>query len=151
MMQDWTVRQVMTQSVITLDPADTVQEAARRLAENRITGAPVVSEGQLVGMITEHDIVQAMLPPKPVDGGLSLLDILTHLDDVRNRPSKRTVGEAMRRLVVETSPGASLWEAAAEMQSRGINRLPVMDGGRLVGIVSRADIVRVMGEETTSE
>lgn len=145
-----TVGDVMTRSVVTVDPAATVPEAARLLAESRISGAPVVSEGQLVGMVTEHDIVQAMLPPKPGEGGYSVLDMVTHLEDVQNRPSKRTVADVMSRLVVEISPGTSLWEAAAEMQSRGIKRLPVVENGKLVGIVSRADIVRVVGQETLS-
>lgn len=149
-MDDWKVKDVMTESVITLDPSESVQEAARRLAENRISGAPVVSEGELLGMVTEHDIVQAMLPPKPGEGGFSSLDVLAHPEEVRNRPSMRTVADIMSRLVVETSPDTSLWEAAAEMQSRGIKRLPVVDEGRLVGIVSRADIVRVVGQDPAS-
>lgn len=149
-MDDWKVKDVMTESVITLDPSESVREAAKRLAENRISGAPVVSEGELVGMVTEHDIVQAMLPPRPGEGGFSALDVLAHLEEVKNRPSMRTVADVMSRLVVETSPETSLWEAAAEMQSRDIKRLPVVENGRLVGIVSRADVVRVVGHDTES-
>lgn len=141
----------MTESVISLDPSQTVQAAARVLAENRISGAPVVREGELLGMVTEHDIVQAMLPPSPQEGGFSALDVLAHLDEVKNRPSKKTVADVMSRLVVETSPDTSLWEAASEMQSRDIKRLPVVEEGRLVGIVSRADVVRLVGQETESE
>lgn len=141
----------MTQSVITLGPSQTVQEAAPRLAEHRISGAPVVSDGELVGMITEHDIVQAMLPPRPGEGGFSALDVIAHLGEIKNRPSKKTVADVMCRLVVETSPATSLWEAASEMQSRDVKRLPVVEEGRLVGIVSRADIVRVVGQETDAD
>lgn len=150
-MHAWTVKDAMTQAVVTIDPGQTVQEAARRLAEHRISGAPVVAGDELIGIITEHDIVQAVLPPKPAEGGFSALDIVAHLENVHNRPSKRTVADVMSRLVVEVSPDTSLWDAAGEMQSRDIKRLPVVDGGRLVGIISRADIVRVVGGETNPQ
>jgi CBS domain-containing protein len=145
-MRDARIKDVMTRSVITVEADETVQRAAQKLAENRIAGAPVVSKGRVVGMLTEQDIVRAMLPPIPLEGRLSMLEVLTHLDDVKNRPTMKTVRDAMSTLVVETSPEASVWEAATEMENRGVNRLPVLEkDGTLVGIVSRADLVRLMG------
>jgi CBS domain-containing protein len=141
------VKDVMSHPVITLAPGDSIREATRLLAQNGIAGAPVIEKGKLIGMITEQDIVRAVLPPVPSEGSLSVLEVLAHLDSVTNRPMKRTVADAMTTLVVDISPEAGVSEAATEMEERGVNRLPVVDAdGALVGIVSRADLVRIMGE-----
>jgi CBS domain-containing protein len=146
--RDLKVKEVMTRSVVTIAPDETLQRAAGRLAKHRIAGAPVVEEGKLVGMVTEQDIVRAVLPPVPTEGSLSVLEVMAHIDQVENRPSQKTVADAMSTLVVDISPEASLWEAATEMEQRGVNRLPVVDeSGALVGIVSRADLVRIMGRQ----
>lgn len=145
-MRDLKVKDVMTRRVVTVEPGDTIYEATKRLAENHITGAPVVHEDKVVGMIAERDIVRAALPPMPGEGGMSALEAVTHHDAIKD-PEKKTVAEVMRTLVVEISPEASVWEAAAEMDHRGVNRLPVVDdSGALVGIMSRADLVRVMAD-----
>ncbi len=146
-MRDLKVKDVMTRRVVTVEPGDTIYGATKRLAEHHITGAPVVHEGKVVGMIAERDIVRAALPPMPGEGGMSALEAVTHPDAIKDRPEKKTVAEVMRTLVVEISPEASVWEAAAEMDHRGVNRLPVVDdSGALVGIMSRADLVKVMAE-----
>lgn len=143
------VEDVMTRSVVTLDPDETVHEAAKRLAHHRISGAPVVQEGKVVGVITESDIIRAALPPIPSEGGPAALEILTHADEVGHRPESKTVAEVMTTLVVEISPEDSTGKAAAEMERRGVNRLPVVDrDGTLVGIVARADLVRLMAERS---
>jgi CBS domain-containing protein len=148
LVRDLKVKDVMTRSVVTVAPEETVQVAAGRLAQHRIAGAPVVKEGKLVGMVTEQDIVRAVLPPVPTEGSLSVLEVMTHINQVKNRPTMRTVADAMSTLIVDIGPEASVWEAATEMEQRGVNRLPVVDeGGALLGIVSRADLVRIMGEQ----
>ncbi len=149
-MKDLKVRDVMTSRVITLEPGDTLYEVTKKLAQNHITGAPVVQEGKVVGMISERDILRAALPPTP-EGGLSVLDVLTQPEAVDHSPEK-TAQDVMGTLVVEISPDASVWEAAAEMEQRGVNRLPVVDdNGELVGIMSRADLVKVMADQSEPE
>lgn len=142
------VKDIMTSPVVTVEPEDSIPAAARRLAEHRIAGAPVVKEGAVVGMLSEHDIVRAVLPPAPGEEELSALAVVAHAEDIRQRPTKKTVADVMSTLVVETSPDTDVWEAAGEMERRGVNRLPVVDAsGTIVGIVSRADVVRVMGQQ----
>lgn len=146
-MPDTKVKDVMTRSVVTLDPDDSVHAAARSLARHGISGAPVVREGKVVGVITESDIVRAVLPPAPSEEGLAALELLTHTDEASPRSAAKTVAEAMSTLVVEISPEESVRNAAAQMEQRGVNRLPVVGpDGSLVGIVSRADIVRLIAE-----
>lgn len=137
----------MTRSVVTVVPGDPISAAASRLAHHRISGAPVVEGGKVIGMITESDIIRAMAIPEPTEGALKLLSALNEPSVIKERSGKKTVADAMSTLVVETSPETTFWEAAAEMEERGVNRLPVVEeDGTLVGIISRADLVRQFAE-----
>jgi CBS domain-containing protein len=108
--------EVMTTRVITVTEDQTKQDAARLLAEHRISGLPVVNANKLVvGVVTEYDIIGK-------DG--------------------RTVGEIMTRGVVSVTPDTDLEEVSHLLVHERIKRVPVLDQGRLVGIVSRADLVR---------
>jgi CBS domain-containing protein len=110
--------EVMTTRVITVTENQTKQEAARLLAEHRISGLPVVNANKVVvGVVTEYDVIGK-------DG--------------------RTVGEIMTRGVVSVTPDTDLEEVSHLLVHERIKRVPVLDQGRLVGIVSRADLVRVV-------
>lgn len=146
-MGDLKVSDLMTRSVVTAEPGDSISDVARRLAQHGVSGAPVVEGGKVIGMITESDIIRAVAIPKPNEGALRLLSALADPSVVERRSGKKTVADAMSTLIVETSPQASLREAAAEMEERGVNRLPVVkEDGILVGIISRADLLRQLAE-----
>jgi CBS domain-containing protein len=114
---------IMTRKVCTIRPEASAQEAAQLLDQRRISGAPVVdSEGRLIGIITEADIIS-----KVNREGLSVGDIMSHEVTV--------VGE-------ETPVG----EIAQLLTERKIKRVPVVSNGKLVGIVSRADIVHAVAQ-----
>jgi CBS domain-containing protein len=139
------VKDVMTHLVVMLYPKDTVQEAARRLTNNRISGAPVVEHGKVVGMVSESDLIHASMAPVPIDKGRSVLDALSILGAAHPRAHVhgKTVSEVMSPIVVQISPEAPISTAAEVMDRRGIKRLPVVDDeGFLLGIVSRADLVK---------
>lgn len=109
-------REIMTSNVISVRDDDDIEEAARVLARHRISGLPVTdSNGKLVGLVTEHDLIAK---------------------------SGRTVAEIMVRGVISVSPETSVDEIAHLLANRHIRRVPVMDGDKLVGIVSRSDLVR---------
>lgn len=149
-MADVRVEDIMTRVVVTLAPNDTVHDAAQRLAHNRISGAPVVEEGRVVGMISESDLVHSLMPPAPVDRGVSILDSLELIG--RTRPHGiehgQKVGEVMTPIVVQIPARASIWKAASVMERRGVKRLPVVDADDyLVGIISRADLVKSMARD----
>jgi CBS domain-containing protein len=114
---------IMTRKVCTIRPEASAQEAAQLLDQRRISGAPVVdSNGRLIGIITEADIIS-----KVNREGLRVGDIMSHEVTV----------------VTEETP---VGEIAMLLTERKIKRVPVVTNGKLVGIVSRADIVHAVAE-----
>jgi CBS domain-containing protein len=149
-MSDKRVQDVMTHLVVTMQPDDSIHDCAAALARNHVSGAPVVKDGKVVGMISEADLLMAVFPPTPVHRRLSVLDLFSIVG--RERPlhpaSGKTVGEAMTHSVISVRPADSIWKAAGVMDRYGIKRLPVTDDDdNLLGIVTRADLVRAMGRE----
>jgi CBS domain-containing protein len=133
------VRQLMTEKVLTVAPDMALRDAARTLVDHRVSGVPVVTDGAVVGVLSEGDIVTK------ASGGTDRAGLLTWLFDpgVDNaRIAAKTVGEAMTAPAVTIGPNRPVHEAARTMVEHSINRLPVVENGALVGIVSRADIVR---------
>jgi CBS domain-containing protein len=114
---------IMTRNVCTIQPEASAQQAAQLLDQKRISGAPVVNaQGQLIGMITEADIIS-----KVNREGLCVADIMTH------------------ELIVVTEE-TPVGEIAQLLTERKIKRVPVVRDGKLVGIVSRADIVHAVAQ-----
>ena len=149
-MSDVRVNDVMTRLVVALNPSDSMHHAAQKLSLNHISGAPVVEEGRVVGIVSESDLIHAVMPPVTVDRGTSVMDVLTVLASAKPRRHAhgKTVADAMSPLVIQVSPSTSIWKAASIMERQGVNRLPVVDNeDRLLGIVSRADVVRAMARD----
>lgn len=137
----------MTRLFVALKPTDSIHYAAQRLARNHISGAPVIEDGKVVGVISESDIIRAAYRPKR---GI----VTNFLDAVANATSETTsqtlrttrVADAMSTPVITALPALSVWEAATLTERHGVKRLPVVDDdGYLIGVISRADLVRVMG------
>lgn len=136
------VHDIMTTSVMTIGPDETVTVAARRLREADVSGLPVVdTNGGLIGIVTEADLLRALARRDPA--------VIVRDPDQR-RPTRRSpveVQDAMSRDVVGISRDASIGDAARLLSSDKLKRLPVLGpGGELEGIVSRADIVAVLGK-----
>lgn len=138
------VKDLMTPDVLTLAPNTSVREAAELLATEHVSGAPVVRLGKLIGMVSSRDLLEfiAALPADPdaVSGGME------HgiLDD-------HTVEEAMTRgplTTIESEAPAS--KAAELMHGEHIHRLPVVDGGHIVGIISTTDLVKAVAQRKLS-
>lgn len=148
-MADVKVKDVMTHLVVMLYPKDTLHDAAQRLARNRISGAPVVEGGRVVGVVSESDLIHAATRSAKDRDHTSVTDILMVLATARPRPypNGTTVAEVMSRSVVKISHEASVWQAAALMDRKGVKRLPVVDeDGYLAGVISRADLVKAMAK-----
>ena len=112
----------MTKEVVTVDPADTVGEAAEKMIDARI-GAVLVSDfGSVIGILTERDVLRAV----------------AH----RTHSSEARVRQWMTREVVTVPPSMDADEAARTMLDRNFRHLPVLDNGRPVGIVSMRDLAR---------
>jgi CBS domain-containing protein len=136
------IESLMTKHVVTATPETPLKRVARMLTRYRISGVPVVdAEGIVLGVVTEADILckEQGLAPEP--GGL-LGWLFEKADEEGSRLLARTAAEAMTTPPVTISPTASVSEAARIMITRHINRLPVVTEGHLVGIISRADLVR---------
>lgn len=141
------VGDVMTRSVVSVTPETPIAEAARQMLDNRISGLPVVdAAGTVVGVVTEGDLLRRA-ETGTVRTRARWLELLTtpgRLATDYVHAHARKVGEVMSRDVVAVAPGAPLATVVRLMEARHIKRLPVIDGGRLVGIVSRANLVRAL-------
>ncbi len=136
------VSDVMTSPALTTQPDAPLKEAALTLVREGISGLPVVDDdGRVIGVLSEADVI-AKEGFQPRKGGF--LSWLLAPDDpwLEERLAARTVGEAMSAPAVTITPNRPLSAAATRMIEERVNRLPVVDGDRLVGIVSRADLVR---------
>ncbi|MEN3202681.1 MAG: CBS and ACT domain-containing protein [Atribacterota bacterium] len=130
------VRDRMTKEVITIPSSTTILEAQKTMRESRVRRLPVVDGGKLVGIVTYNDLLEAS-PSKVTT--LSRFE-LTYL------LSKMTVAEIMTRNVVTVPPDVPIEEAALVMQKHQIGGLPVVEEGKIVGIITESDIFEVFVE-----
>lgn len=148
------VRDIMTTDVVTLKPENTVREATRKLAVENLTGAPVVDEkNRMIGILSQDDIIKLFLKyAKRVDeaGGIGS-DLLVQYRDQSSDDqmvkdaveiiSNTKVEEIMTRTVLSTSADALVMQLLRAMEKLGVNRVPVLEKGVLLGIVSRGDVL----------
>ena len=150
------VRQVMTTDLLVFRPADTVEFAARALTERRLGGAPVVDDdGRLVGLLEDDDlIVQDARIHFPtvisvLGAYLELPSSLARMETELRKAVGATVGDVMDADPATCGPDDTLETVATVMHERAVSRLPVVEGDRVVGIVSRGDLVRAIVGDTT--
>jgi CBS domain-containing protein len=137
------VRDVMTEQVISVRADTPLKEVARALAEHGISGVPVVDGAQrVVGVVSEADfLLKEQEPPHPSRSPVAWLFDRAEIQRVEEKMRATTAGEIMSTPPITISADRSIREAAAMMTRSRINRLPVVDHGRLAGIVTRADLV----------
>ncbi len=148
------VADVMTREVKTLNPEMSVKEAAQFLLEKGIGGAPVVDkEGKMLGIVSESDLIMEEVKLQ-FPTFLHLLDGFIFLSNWRDYEEKlrKAVGlkvaDVMSSPVVTVEADASVEEAATLMVRKHISRLPVLEKGRMVGIVSKRDLVKAIADGT---
>lgn len=140
------VAEISHQEWPTLGPDETVEGAIKLFAESGISGAPVVENGRLVGIVTEGDLIFRDAEIK-APGFLDILGGLIPLgswDEYRKEALKSagvTVDEVMTRELITIPPDASLSEAATTMAERRVKILPVAEDDTLQGVVTRMDIL----------
>jgi CBS domain-containing protein len=137
------VADVMSTEVVTARPQTPLKDVARLLAEHEISGLPIVrGEGEVVGVISEADLLVKERGARPRRTGL-LAWVLDSADPGEQlKLEARLAGEAMTSPPITIAPHRTLAAAAQLLLEHGIDRLPVVRSGRLVGIVTRADLVR---------
>ena len=136
------IADVMTREVVSVRPGASLKQAAQLLVEHRISGLPVVDdENHVLGVFSEADVL-----PKETAGVFAQQPLawLTGFDiEVdRSKLDAHVVGEAMTSPALTIEAEMPVSKAARLMSQRGINRLPVVEEEKLVGIVTRADLVR---------
>lgn len=141
------VRDVMTRSVITVEPEESVLLAARLMLQHRISGLPVVNgKGTLVGIVTEGDFLRRgeLGTTRQRPKWLEFIVGPGRLADEYVHSSGRKVAEIMTPDPYTIAEDASLESVVEAMERRRIKRLPVVRDGRLVGIVSRANLMHAL-------
>lgn len=135
------VRDAMTTGVATVTPQTPLKEVARILIDRRISGVPVVdAEGTVLGIVSEGDFL--LKEARGTTDHRRLWSRLRNREHDAEIALATTAGDLMTTPAITIDAGQSLHAAAALMASRTVNRLPVVDGGKLVGILTRADVVR---------
>jgi CBS domain-containing protein len=135
-----TVADLMTRETVTVTPGTPFKEVVQALEAHHISAVPVVADGEIVGIVSEADLLPK--EERMVRRFGPLLEGPKHRRS-RVKAEGATAAEVMTTSVVAVSPQASVAEAARLMDRHTVKRLPVVEGGRLVGIVSRADLLRV--------
>jgi len=128
------IRDIMTKNPITVDSETLVLDAQKIMKESNIRRLPIVDKGKLVGIVTQHDLLQAS--PSPATS-LSVHELNYLL-------AKMTVKEVMKKNPVTFTPDTPFEEALRIGQEKKIGSFPVMDKGKLVGIATESDIVRFL-------
>jgi acetoin utilization protein AcuB len=129
------IKDVMTKNPITVESETLVLDAQKVMKENNIRRLPVVDKGKLVGIVTQHDLLQAS--PSPATS-LTVYELNYLL-------AKMKVKEIMKRNLLTLSPDTPFEEALRIGQEKKIGAFPVVDDkGKLVGITTESDIVRIL-------
>jgi CBS domain-containing protein len=143
---------VMTSKVITVGPDAQLQDVAQSLLANRISAMPVVAaDGKLIGIISEGDLMRR------VESGterrrswwLSLLSGREALANEYIKEHSRKVSDVMTREVITVKPETPLSDIATVLERNGIKRVPVVQDGKVVGIISRANLLQALASYRT--
>ncbi|MDM8530643.1 CBS domain-containing protein [Anaerolineales bacterium HSG25] len=148
------VRNIMTTDVISVSPGTAVSEIAKLIAEKGITGVPVINEQEeVLGVVTELDMIVRNTHFK-MPNFVMILDIVIHLESKRDYEERlrNVLGtraeQIMSKPAVTIAPSASIEDLANIMVDKRMNPVPVVENGKLVGVVSRRDVIRLMAEES---
>jgi CBS domain-containing protein len=148
-----TAKDIMTKNVVTVKPDTTLDALAGLLIKNQISGAPVVDDsGGLYGMVTENDLIERN-KRLHIPTVVSFLDAAIYLesskrfsDEVR-RLTATKVGDICTRKAVTITEDATLTDIATIMSEKKVHLLPVLRGGKVVGIVGKRDVVRAVAQQ----
>jgi len=146
-------RDIMQTKVVTAAPETSLETLGRLMLDHTISGVPVVDgSGTVLGVVTENDIIETheeLRFPTVV----ALFDAILYVESSRHfeeqvrKAAATTARELMHTPVVNVAPDATLQEIASIMTGKRIHPLPVIEAGKLVGMIGKADVVRGIAEE----
>ncbi|HEX7575768.1 MAG TPA: CBS domain-containing protein [Candidatus Methanoperedens sp.] len=152
------IKDVMNKDVIVCAPDDTLGHLPDLFKKNHVSGIPVVDKGKVVGLVSETDLIKLFKTPEfsndlwlpspfeiieiPIRNLVKLEETKKFFDNMKLRPVK----DIMTKTVHAISSDEELEDASTMMVKHDVNRLPVIDNGKLVGIVARSDIIKGLSE-----
>jgi len=151
-LKDLTAADIMQPNVVTIKEDASVRELAELLSKKKISGAPVVDDqNRVVGIVSEGDLVLQDADihfPHYIEllGNIVYLESVKKYEDRLRKVAAASVSEIMTTDVISVQKDTSVHEVATLMTDKKVNRLPVLDGNILVGIVTRADLVRAVSK-----
>jgi CBS domain-containing protein len=150
-LRDMPVSDVMTTDVLTFTPDQNVQEAMQQLVARSVDAGPVIDDARaVVGMLSTGDLIveeaRVHFPTVVNFLGVNVTWPFEHheLDDTMAKALGASVGEVMTAAAVTIDASASVEDAATLMHDNDLSRLPVVEDGRLVGLIARGDIVKAI-------
>ena len=138
--------EIMTREVVAVTPDTPIRDVAKLMVDQRISGVPVIDQGKLVGIISENDLVRRVelgtekTRPRWVQFLTSDDTLLAEYVQQRGQLAR----DVMTTDVVTVTPNTSVAHIAEILETRHIKRVPVVDGGKVVGIVSRANLLQAL-------
>ena len=146
-------RDIMNKNVITVQEDSSIEEAAGILTEYKISGAPVVNkQGKIVGMVTEGDLLHKETNPR-TPAFLNILGAFIYVRGIERyredfkKLAATSTSEIMTTDVITASGDMEIEDVAALMVEHGIKRVPVVENGNIIGIISRADIIKTLAKK----
>jgi CBS domain-containing protein len=148
-------RSIMSTTLHTVERATPIVDVIRLLLEHEISGVPVVEDGRVVGIVSEGDLILRERARRPRGGMAYLAQQLfedhAKLAEEYKKAHGLVAEDVMTRDVVTVLPGTPIEEVARLLAERNIKRVPVVEDGRLVGIVSRRDVLRATARRLVGE
>lgn len=139
-------KDIMTMAVVTVKKDTSTRDIAKLLLENRITGVPVVNDaGHVIGIVSESDLIYKVAPPLPMS---------TYWQNPKRfqmehwKINADNAGEIMSSDVVTVDEDTSVERLATLMVEKHLKRVPITRGDKLVGIISRQDIIKTILESS---
>ena len=148
-----TAKDIMTRDVITVRPETSIEELASLLVKNEISGAPVLDDaGSLFGIVTENDLISRN-KRLHIPTVVSFLDAAIYIESSRKfeeevkRMAATKVGDICIRKVVTITGETTVVDIATIMAEKKVHLLPVIEGGKVIGIVGKRDMVKAVARQ----
>jgi CBS domain-containing protein len=148
-----TAKDIMTRNVVTVKPETSIEELASILVKNEISGVPVLDDaGSLFGIVTENDLISRN-KRLHIPTVVSFLDAAIYIESSRKfkeevqRMAATKVGDICIRKVVTIAGETTVVDIATIMAEKKVHLLPVVEGGKVVGIVGKRDMVKAVGRQ----
>lgn len=147
-----TAQEIMTREIVTVTANTSIKDLANKFVETHVSNMPVLDEeGKLIGVISETDLIEQQ-KPLHIPTVMALFDGVFYLDSEKSfkeqvdRITATTVGELCNKKPIICTPDTPVREIAGLMSKHRVHLIPVVDAGKMIGVVARLDLIRVMEE-----